>query len=86
MNSYLTSIIRTWVPIIVGSVISWLATRGLSLDKSTADAATVAITGVAIALYYVVVRLFEKYVSPKFGWLLGIAKAPQYVAPSKTES
>jgi uncharacterized membrane protein (DUF441 family) len=82
MNSYITSIIRTWVPILVGSVISWLATRGLSLDKDTADAATVAATGIIIALYYVVVRLFEKYVSPKFGWLLGVAKTPVYHKPT----
>lgn len=84
MNSYITSLIRTWTPIIVGSLISWLATRGLSIDKNASDAAVTFLTALIIALYYVVVRLFEKYVSPKFGWLLGMASAPNY--PKATDS
>jgi hypothetical protein len=39
-----------------------------------------AITGVLTAgfsaVYYVAVRLLEQYVTPKLGWLLGLAKSP----------
>ena len=34
----------------------------------------------------VIVRLLETYVSPKFGWLIGLAKAPAYSKPDTSAS
>lgn len=82
MNNYFTSLIRTWVPLAVGAIISWLALHGASphLTDSQMTNLTAALTGVIVAVYYALVRLFEHYVSPKFGWLLGVAKMPTYTA------
>lgn len=78
MKTLFDSIVRTLVPIIVGAVIGFAVTNGIALDPEFELALTLAITGAFQGLYYIVVRLFEKYVSPKFGWLLGLAKAPEY--------
>lgn len=72
------SITRTIVPIVVGAVISWAVTAGITLDDQFEVALTAALTGLFSGAYYIVVRLFEVYVSPKFGWLLGLAKNPVY--------
>lgn len=77
LSNQLTGLIRTWVPIAVGAVISWFATIGLNIDAETQVASVVALTGVIQAAYYTVVRLLEsKY--PAVGWLLGSAKTPSY--------
>lgn len=77
LSNQLIGLIRTWVPIAVGAVISWFATIGLNIDAETQAASVVALTGVIQAAYYTVVRLLEsKY--PAVGWLLGSAKTPSY--------
>jgi hypothetical protein len=77
LSNQLTGLIRTWVPIAVGAVISWFATIGLNIDAETQAASVVALTGIIQAAYYTVVRLLEsKY--PAVGWLLGSAKTPSY--------
>lgn len=80
MNDYFTSLIRTYVPLIIGAVISWLALHGVnpSLTDPQYSIVVTTLTAVVTGLYYTVVRLFEHYVSPKFGWLLGLAKTPTY--------
>lgn len=77
LNDTLTGLIRTWVPIGVGAVIAWFATRGLELDFETQNAVVIALTGVTQALYYSAVRLLENQF-PAIGWLLGSAKKPRY--------
>lgn len=77
MSNYVTSLIRTNVPIVVGTVLSWLATKGLNIDESAAAGLVAGLTGVLISLYYVVVRTLEKRF-PKFGVLLGVASKPTY--------
>jgi cation transporter-like permease len=83
MKSLFDSTVRTIVPIIVGAVIGWAVTQGITLDDQFEVALTLTITGAFQGIYYLVVRLFETYVSPKFGWLLGLAKKPVYVEPVK---
>lgn len=78
MNDLFTSYIRTAVPSLVGAVATWLATKGMELDEGTLAGLVAFLTGTLTMLYYLVVRMFEKYVSPKFGWLLGYPKAPAY--------
>jgi len=78
MNDFFTSLIRSYVPLIVSSVGAFFAARGAKLDDQAIAGLTAVLSGLFYAIYYGLVRLFEKYVSPKFGWLLGYPKAPSY--------
>lgn len=77
MNDIITSLVRTYVPVIVGSVIAWLAARGINVDEATSGAAVTALTGAIILAYYTIIRLLERKF-PKIGVLLGSAKKPEY--------
>jgi hypothetical protein len=70
-----TSVVRTLVPVVVGSVLAALASVGLDLPEGLV---TEVVATVIITLYYAGVRLLEENVSPVWGWLLGVAKVPQY--------
>jgi hypothetical protein len=80
MKALWDSIVRTIVPIAVGAVVSFFVTRGIELDPEFEGALFLVITGAFQGVYYIAVRLFETYISPKFGVLLGLAKAPEYGA------
>lgn len=82
MNNFFTSLIRTYVPIGVGAVVSWLTVRGVAVDPQDAASLAVALTGIVSAGYYLVVRLFEKKF-PQVGWLLGQAKVVKYTDSPK---
>jgi hypothetical protein len=71
----LTWLVRTIVPLIVGVIITKAAQVGFDLPEAAVTDVTVAIVSGA---YAVAARLLERYVSPKFGWLFGIAKEPVY--------
>lgn len=73
------SLIRTLVPFLVGIVGSWLARHGLGIND---DALSAVLVGVIGYLWYVVARFGEVYSSSKWGYILGLAKAPGY-SPSK---
>lgn len=77
------SLVRTVTPIAVGFVVSFFTTRGIEVDPTLAASVGAGIGAVAGAIWYGLVRLFEVYVSPKFGWALGLAKAPEY--PTTTQ-
>lgn len=79
MKDLRDSIIRTLTPVIVGAILGWLASINLPVDDGLEPALIIAITGAFQALYYIAVRLVETYVTPKFGWLLGLKKEPLYV-------
>jgi len=71
----LASIVRTVVPLVVG----WLLAQPVIAQAGiTEEQATTAVTVAVQAVYYLVARLFEHYVSPRFGWLLGLARRPSY--------
>ncbi len=78
MSDLRDSIIRTIVPVIVGAILGWLASINLAPDPGLESALTIALSAAFTAVYYIAVRLFERYVSPRFGWLLGVAKEPEY--------
>lgn len=81
-SAYGRSIIRTVVPIIVGSVIAWLAARGVKVDEATI---LPAVDAIVAAAYYAVIRMVEdKW--PKAGWLLGSPGAPSYASPTPSPS
>lgn len=70
------SIVRTLVPLIAGGVITWLVSLGIDLDDQFSTALNVFLYALFSALYYIGARLAETYVTPKLGWLLGLAKSP----------
>lgn len=70
------SIVRTIVPVIVGSILGWVVSLGIVVDPQFEVLLGTALTGIFTAIYYVAVRLLETYVTPKLGWLLGLAKTP----------
>lgn len=79
----LMSLVRTFVPVVVGSVLAWFAAKGIPVDPDLETTMTVALTGVATFVYYAVVRFMEMKVSPKFGWLLGNNSSPDSYSPGK---
>ena len=78
MSDATPSFIRTYVPLAVGAAVTWAATRhGIVLDEATSQAATIATTGVASAVYYGLVRALESRF-PALGVLLGYTAQPSY--------
>lgn len=77
MLNFYTSVVRTIVPIIVGSILAFFASKNYQFDDSFTTALDTALQGVFIGLYYIVVRFFEAKF-PKAGLLLGSLKKPQY--------
>lgn len=82
LSTYVTSLIRTAVPIIVGSLLSlpgasWLVSAlGITGDAARQQLATL-LTFALSFLYYAIARAIESR-WPKAGVLLGVAKAPTY--------
>jgi hypothetical protein len=74
LMDYAKANVRTIVPYLVGLVITLGARHGIKLDAQETAALSVAVG----AVYYIVVRALERYVTPKFGWLLGLAQQPVY--------
>lgn len=71
----LASLWRTVVPYIVGFGLVQLARLGVHVDSASAVGALTAAFGSG---YYALFRVLEAHVSPRFGWLLGLARPPQY--------
>jgi hypothetical protein len=88
VNDFVTSLIRTYVPIGVGAVLTWLATTLHVIVPDDASAGlTLFIGAVLTAVYYLLARAVEK-AWPGLGKVLvglGIGKAPQY-PPTVPES
>ncbi|MFI6516553.1 hypothetical protein ACIBF1_13425 [Spirillospora sp. NPDC050679] len=90
MDDYVVSLIRTWVPVAIGALVTWLATEtGIVLDESTSAPLTVAAVGIVTAVYYALARLVEQR-WPAVGRILvalGLAgrRTPVYPAPRPAE-
>ena len=74
MNDLLKSMIRTFVPVVVGLILSALAQIGVKVDPGTIAGA---VDAIFIGGYYAIVRFLESK-SPKLGWLLGLPSEPHY--------
>ena len=81
MNDYFLSLIRTWVPIAVGAVLSWLAARGLSLDEEATYGLTAFLTALGGAVYYALARGLESRWPALGRLLLGSKRTPAYEPP-----
>lgn len=80
MSDYIASIIRTWVPVVVGLAAGWLAREwGFVIDEDSQAQAVAMFSAAATGLWYALVRFVEQKF-PQVGWLLGLAKAPTYTA------
>lgn len=78
MKSLFDSLVRTYVPWLVGVVVGWLVSLGIPLDPEVEVQLTLVLVTAAAFLYYFLARIFELYVSPKLGWLVGLPKQPVY--------
>lgn len=76
MNDTFVSFIRTWVPILIGSVLAWLSTV-LNLTDVDTTGLTIGLTGLVIAGYYGLVRVAEQK-WPWVGVFLGKTTQPAY--------
>lgn len=85
MKALFDSLVRTYVPWLVGAAIGWLISLGVPLDPEVETQITLALMGVASFLYYALARIFELYVSPNLGWLVGLPKQPIYDGQTKDQ-
>jgi hypothetical protein len=83
LNAYVTSAIRTGVPLLVGWIVSWLVAKGIGIDDQTRDWLVSFLTFVLSMAYYLIARWLEQK-NPKLGFLLGVPVQPVYVAPGAT--
>lgn len=83
MSDFVTSLIRTWVPMLVGAIASYFVTLGIELDAETQAGIIVGMTGLFQAVYYLIVRLVEKKFPEAGGLLLGSSAKPMYIESNK---
>jgi hypothetical protein len=85
MNDLVTSWIRTFVPVGVAAVLTWLAANAnIVIDDGASAGLTAGVVALVTAAYYVVARALESRF-PKFGVLLGATKQPAYQASHRSE-
>lgn len=80
-SNFATSLIRTYTPLIVGALVSYLVTMGIEVDANAQAGLVVFLTAFLQGAYYLIVRILERRF-PKFGLLLGSEAQPKYVEPS----
>lgn len=77
MNDIVIATIRTTVPAIVSAFTLFLGARGFDLDAAAIAGLEAFLVGLAVATYYVIVRLVGKKF-PQAEILLGSTKKPEY--------
>lgn len=81
MSDLVNSLIRTYVPLGVGVLVTWLASFGVHIDSTATAALAAGLGAVAAALWYTIVRALERR-WPALGALVGSPKAPTYAKPA----
>lgn len=83
MKDQIISLIRTFVPIAVGSFIGWLTLRtGIAVPDEASNGLTLFFVAILSGLYYTLARALEaKW--PWFGLLLGAPAQPVYLGSQK---
>ena len=74
LSDYAVSLIRTWVPMLVGLLATWLLSLGIEFDSTALELALVSLIS---GVYYAAVRWLEGKV-PWLGVLLGVKSEPTY--------
>jgi len=77
MTDFVLSLIRTVVPLAVGSLVGGLTVRGIRVEPEAVGSLTAGITALVGSLYYAGARWLESR-WPALGYLLGSAQSPQY--------
>jgi hypothetical protein len=77
MSNFITAVIRSLVPIVVGWVIGLLAAISIRVDPEIQAGLIMSVSTLAASLYYVAVAWLERKYA-WFGWLLGVARKPVY--------
>lgn len=88
MSNVFISVVRSVVPMVVGAVVAFAAWAGLDVDSAQVGIVVTAVVG---AVYYTLFRLLEDVAdrinNPRLrtvaGWLLGVARPPQYPEAAK---
>lgn len=77
-SDYVVSVIRTVVPVWVGSFLAWVAAAtGVVLDSASSAGAVTTVVALLVGVYYLAARALEaKW--PALGWLLGAPRPPAY--------
>lgn len=75
-----TSVVRTFVPQIVGLIVALLAKANLEIDSTIV---TLAVMEVFAVVYYLLIRGLEEFKDSKWGRFLGKAARPMYFEPHK---
>lgn len=82
ISNFVTSLIRTYVPIGVGFVLTWVASSLRIVVDPSSQAGLVALcVAVLSAGYYFLARVLERKF-PALGVLLGAAAKPVYTKPA----
>ena len=79
MSDFAVSLIRTNVPVLVGTLIGWLISLGVEVPEGSETPLTAGLVALSIAGYYFAARWLEKR-WPAFGYLLGTKAEPTYEA------
>lgn len=77
MSNFVTSLIRTWAPIAVGALASYLITLGIEINADAQLGLVLFLTSLLQGAYYLLIRVLERRF-PKAGLLLGIKSEPKY--------
>lgn len=85
MSTFVTSLIRTVVPMCVGALAAWLLQIGIGLPDTAFTALEATLTVGLGATYYAGVRRLEQR-WPAAGWLLGAAVQPVYAGTGITRA
>lgn len=82
LSDYIISLIRTVVPVAIGSVASWLLVKhAIHIDPSVQTSVTALLTAVVTSLYYAGVRFLEsKFPKGPWGYFLGHTARPVYLS------
>ncbi len=86
MKALFDSLVRTYVPWFVGIAVGWLVSLGIPLDPDVEPQITAALMLASSMLWYFLARVFETYVHPKLGWLIGLPKQPIYDDKSRDQN
>lgn len=78
LSNFVISQIRTYVPVLVGALLTWLASSLHVVIEPSSQAGLVALcVALLSAGYYALVRLLEHW-RPSLGVLLGVPARPVY--------
>lgn len=84
LPDFLNGAIRTYMPLVVGAVVTVLSKLGVILDHEAIEGLEEFIGLLAAGIWWTAVRALERK-WPRIGVLLGSTKKPIYVAPQEAE-